>query len=132
MSLDMENEDIGYRLGRLFLFLEQAQVAAVNAQRTLRERYFAVASTNPASVFPRLLRMYNHNHAKLKETHPGSATWLDKGVAEALSGIDDFPVTLGLIDQGRFAIGYYHQRQAWFTKRERSQDGTGDAAADTV
>ncbi len=122
MSLDKENESVGYRLGRLFLFLEQAQAAAVGANRTLRERYFAVASTNPSAVFPRLLRMYNHNQAKLKDSHAGMATILDRGITEVVGGIDHFPVTLGLEDQGRFAIGYYHQRQAWFTKRDNAPD----------
>jgi len=132
MTLDKENENVGYRLGRLFLFLEQAQAAAVGANRTLRERYFAVASTNPAAVFPRLLRMYNHNQAKLKDSHAGMATMLDRGITEVVAGLDGFPVTLGLADQGRFAIGYYHQRQAWFTKREKAPDESTEQAGAPV
>lgn len=118
MGLDEDNHNIGYRLGRLFLLLEQAQAAAIGSKRTLRERYFAVASTNPAAVFPRLLRMYNHYAAKLRDEKPGLYRVLDKAVTEVIEAVRDFPVTLSLEDQGRFAVGYYHQRQKFFTKKE--------------
>ncbi len=39
-------------------------------------------------------------------------------ISEIMQGIEDFPSHLGMADQGRFAVGYYHQRQALFTKSE--------------
>ncbi len=119
VSLDESNHNIGYLLGRLFLLLEQAQASAIGSRRTLRERYFAVASTNPAAVFPRLLRMYQHYSAKLETNHPGLAVVLDREIGKVMEQVAGFPVTLALEDQGRFAIGYYHQRTRFFEKKEK-------------
>ena len=39
-----------------------------------------------------------------------------------MGGVADFPAQLALADQGRFAIGYYHQRQAFYTKVDKTND----------
>lgn len=112
--LDLDNLNPGYRLGRLFATLEKIQEAAspgLNA--TIRERYFGAASSTPVAVFTTLLRLKNHHLAKLPK---GLAIHFEKLIAEIVGGIDDFPTHMALPDQGRFALGYYHQRQAFFTK----------------
>lgn len=113
--LDLNNMNAGYRLGRLFATLEKIQEAAspgLNA--TIRERYFGAASSTPVAVFTTLLRLKNHHLAKLPKE---LAIHFEKLIAEIVGGIDDFPAHMALPDQGRFALGYYHQRQAFFTKR---------------
>ena len=113
--LDVNNMNPGYRLGRLFATLEKIQEEAnpgLNA--TIRERYFGAASSTPVSVFTALLRLKNHHIAKLE--NKGRATNLEKLIGEIAGGLDDFPAHLALPDQGRFALGYYHQRQAFFVK----------------
>ncbi len=119
VSLDKENVNTGYRLGRLFAVLERMQEAAnpgINA--TIKERFYASASSTPSSVFGNLMRLANHHLAKLRKERPGLAVNLERQMQEVIAGIDRFPAHLSLDDQGQFAIGYYHQRQDFFTKKD--------------
>lgn len=114
--LDPTNANPAYRLGRLFATLEKIQEeASPGLNATIRDRYFGAASSTPVSVFTTLLRLKNHHLGKLS---PGRATQMEKLIGEILGEIADFPKLLPLPDQGRFALGYYHQRQAFFTKSE--------------
>lgn len=121
--LDPTNANPAYRLGRLFATLEKIQEeASPGLNATIRDRYFGAASSTPVSVFTTLLRLKNHHLGKLS---PGRATQMEKLIGEILSEISDFPKHLPLPDQGRFALGYYHQRQAFFTKSEpKNQEET--------
>jgi CRISPR-associated protein Csd1 len=123
MSLDRENNEPAYRLGRLFAALERIQAAAqpgINA--TIRERYYGAASSSPASVFPILLRLKNHHLAKLDSA--ALKTWYEKLLGEIFLGIGpDFPRHLDMPAQGRFAIGYYHQTQDFFTRKNPADSG---------
>ncbi|MBS4096494.1 MAG: type I-C CRISPR-associated protein Cas8c/Csd1 [Sulfuricella sp.] len=122
MSLDENNLNPAYRLGRLFAVLERAQErASPNLNATIRDRYYGAASSTPVTVFPTLLKLKNHHVAKLD--NKGEAVNLEKLIGQIVDGIDDFPAQLGLHDQGRFAIGYYHQRQAFFTKSDKNEQG---------
>ena len=76
--------------------------------------YYGAASSTPVAVFTTLLRLKN---AHLKKLNPGRAQWFEKLLGEVLSPVADFPAHLALPDQGRFALGYYHQRQDFFTKK---------------
>lgn len=112
--LDPTQPNPAYRLGRLFAVLERIQEAAspgLNA--TIRDRYYGAASSTPVAVFTTLLRLKN---AHLKKLPTGRVINFEKLVGEIMDGLSDFPKHLALPDQGRFALGYYHQRQAFFTK----------------
>ena len=116
MSLDMSNTNVGYRLGRLFAALEKIQAEAnpgINA--TIRDKFYGAASSTPVTVFGNLMRLKNHHLAKLENA--GRRVNLDRLLGEIMSGINDFPPHLKLEDQGRFAIGYYHQMQDFYTKK---------------
>ena len=113
--LDPDHPSAAYRLGRLFAVLEKIQEeASPGLNATIRDRYYGAASATPVAVFTTLLRLKNHHLGKL---NPGRVTHMEKLLGEIMAGIDDFPRHLNLPDQGRFALGYYHQRQAFFTKR---------------
>lgn len=115
VSLDESNQNIAYRLGRLFAVLERAQeLANPGINTTIRDRYYGGASASPVTVFAQLLRLKNHHIAKLD--NKGHAVFLEKLIGQIVDGINDFPAHLSLGDQGRFAVGYYHQRQAFFNK----------------
>jgi len=117
MALDTEQPSTGYQLGRLFAVLEKIQEEAnpgLNA--TIKERYYGAACSSPVTVFGTLMRLKNHHLAKMD--NKGRVTNLERLVGEIVSHIDDFPGHLDLHEQGKFAIGYYHQRQDLFTKKE--------------
>jgi CRISPR-associated protein Csd1 len=112
--LDVANMNPAYRLGRLFAVLEKIQEeASPGLNATIRDRYYGAASSTPVSVFTTLLRLKNHHLGKLS---PGRAVQMERLLGEIMQGLDDFPRQLPLPEQGRFALGYYHQRQAFFTK----------------
>ena len=113
VSLDKSNQCPGYRLGRLFAALEKIQEeASPGLNATIRERYYGAASTSPVTVFSQLLKLKNHHLAKL--TNPGRKVNLEKIIGEIFDSISEFPAHLNMEEQARFAIGYYHQRQAFF------------------
>ncbi len=119
MSLDTDNTNTGYRLGRLFAVLEKIQEEAspgINA--TIRDRFYSSASSTPVTVFSHLLKLKNHHIAKLE--NKGRAVNFEKLVGEIIDDLKDFPAHLSLDDQGRFAVGYYHQRQDFFKKKDNS------------
>ncbi len=118
VSLDPDNPNIGYRLGRLFAVLERIQAEAspgINA--TIRDRYYGAASGTPVAVFSTLMKLKNHHLGKLENR--GRAVNLERIICEIMAGIQDFPAHLALADQGRFAIGYYHQTQAFFAPKDK-------------
>jgi CRISPR-associated protein Csd1 len=126
--LDLNNMNAGYRLGRLFATLEKIQEeASPGLNATIRERYFGAASSTPVAVFTTLLRLKNHHLAKL--TNRGRATNFEKLIAEIVGGLSDFPTHMALPDQGRFALGYYHQRQDFFTTADASKAAAAASAA---
>ena len=128
--LDLQNPNAGYRLGRLFATLERIQESASpNLNATIRERYFGAASSTPVAVFTTLLRLKNHHLAKLPK---GLAIHFENLLAEIIGGLDDFPTHMALPDQGRFALGYYHQRQDFFTKAEANRAAAATKPADTT
>lgn len=120
MCLDPENTNIGYRLGRLFAVLEKIQTEAnpgLNA--TIRDRFFGAASSTPVTVFANLMRLSNHHLSKLEKEKPGLFITRKQMLGEIICSVKDFPPHLVLEDQGRFAIGYYHQSQELWTKKDK-------------
>src|SRR5690606_313794 len=119
MSLDPDRTDPAYLLGRLFAALEKTQEDALpGINATIRERFYSSASATPGAVFPRILRTYQHHLAKLDGGHKTNRERLVQAIHAPLTG---YPAHLGLEGQGLFAIGYYHQRQDFFTKKEKPE-----------
>jgi CRISPR-associated protein Csd1 len=117
VSLNEENTDPGYRLGRLFAALERVQERAQgNLNASIRDRYYGAFSTTPVTVLPLLMKLKNHHLAKLPNR--GEAVNLEKLLGVIIEGIGDVPARLSLAEQARFAVGYYHQRQAFFHKSD--------------
>jgi CRISPR-associated protein Csd1 len=126
MSLDPDRTEPAYHMGRLFAALEKAQEEAhsdengrVTINTTIKDRNFSAASAVPASVFPRLIRLSQHHLEKLDT---GAKIHREKNIQEICGKLTEFPTHLNLRDQGLFAIGYYHQRQDFFTKKASPTD----------
>ena len=121
VMLDKENTNQGYLCGRLFAVLDKIQEEA-NNQHSIRERYMNAASSTPAAVFSTILNLSNHHVENLKSE--GRKINFEKLKQEIISKIDadGFKTQLDLQDQGRFFIGYYHQRQDFFVKNEENNN----------
>jgi len=132
VSLETGNTDPGYLLGRLFSSLENLQRAALGAQvnATIRDRYYGAASATPASIFPVLLRNAQNHFGKLRKEKPGLAVNLEKEIGQIIDAMPpEFPRSLPIEEQGRFAIGYYHQTQARFAPGEARETADTDQIA---
>ena len=122
MGLDTTNTNQAYLLGRLFAILEKIQGDAIpGANSTIKDRYYGAASTTPTAVFGRLLGLSKHHLSKLENR---KAIYYDKLLQGVISNIDSngIPKYLSLDDQSRFAIGYYHQREELWKKREEADN----------
>lgn len=119
MALNTENENPAYLCGRLFAVLEKLQQEAVgNVNRTIKDAYFASASSTPALVFPKLIRLAQNHLNKTKRP-----VFFNKLIGEIMEKLqDEFPKMLSLQDQGRFDIGYYQQYQSFFEKSNAAED----------
>jgi CRISPR-associated protein Csd1 len=132
-DLDVNQTDPAYRLGRLFAVLERIQSAAqpgINA--TIRDRYYGAASSTPGAVFPTLMRLKN---AHLKKLSPGMETFFERLLGEVCGSVEqpmlvDFPRQLDLHAQGLFALGYYHQRQSLYARKDAAPDTDNSAQKD--
>ncbi|WLI72337.1 type I-C CRISPR-associated protein Cas8c/Csd1 [Halomonas alkalicola] len=130
VSLDPHSTHPGYLLGRLFAELESAQRGALGNEvnATIRDRYYGAASATPASVFPMLLRNLQHHLSNMRKKDKGGLAHKIEGeIGTIIDGLSDrFPRSLRIEDQGRFAIGYYHQSQARFAKKDSAYKNAED------
>lgn len=120
MALDTSNANPGYLLGRLFSVLEKVQIESAGGEgkinATIRDRFYGSASSTPVAVFPHLMKLKNHHLAKL-ENYKNFYEKLIGEITDKISADNAYPAHLSLDDQGRFAVGYYHQRQDFFKKK---------------
>lgn len=110
VALDEDNPNPAYQLGRLFALMERAQELALGrVNASIADRYYASASSTPARVFPPLLRGLRHHISDARKR--GRGGWLEPRVGQVMAMLPpDLPRTLRLEDQGRFAVGYYHEK----------------------
>lgn len=121
IMLDKRNTNQGYLCGRLFAVLDRIQEDA-NGISSIRERYMNAASSTPSSVFATILNLSSHHLENL--SNEGKKVFYEKLKQEIIDKIssDGFPTHLDLQDQGRFFVGYYHQRQDIFNKKEENNN----------
>jgi CRISPR-associated protein Csd1 len=132
MSLDVTEKNVAYRMGRLFAVLESIQKEALgkDINATIRDRYWGAASATPALVFPMLERNVMNHLAKIRKdpkpenrklTGQELASFFDWQIGQIKDGMPtSYPKNLNLQEQGRFAIGYYHQR---YTRKIKTEQG---------
>lgn len=122
VELNEQSTYLPYRLGRLFAVLEAVQQKAnPNINTTIKDRYFNSACATPALVFPTLLRLAQSHLSKIGG---GAEVYYDKMITELLGDVtQSYPLRLSLQDQGIFQIGYYHQKQKLFAKKEEKDNG---------
>ena len=119
MGLNEGCVESAYVLGRLFAVLETIQKDANSGiNTTIRDRYFNSACATPASVFPTLIKLKNSHIKKLERESGGTKIYYEKMLTELMGKIEKFPRRLSLEEQGKFMLGYYHQVQKKYEKKE--------------
>lgn len=128
MSLNEETNDKPYVLGRLFAILEDVQeTASPGIKATIRDRYFNAACATPAVVFPTLLKLYSSHIKKIGINRKGVQINFQKQIGAIMDKLElenneAFPKRLSLDEQGAFQLGYYHQIQKRFEKKDKGEE----------
>ena len=119
MALNKESENTAYLLGRLFAVLERIQLQALgDINAGIGDRYYGSASAVPYSVFPRLLAGAKHHLSRLRKDKAGMAVNLEKDLGTIIEMLPEtYPRHFNIDEQGRFSIGYYQQKQSYFSKK---------------
>lgn len=125
-SLDSQNEHPAYVCGRLLAVYDGLQYEAQGEVGvTVVDRYFALASTNPQVAFPKIEDLGIRHMKKLRRDKPRAAGAIQRRLAELHEALarqgGKFPGQLGLEDQGRFAIGFHHQKADDARRREEAK-----------
>ena len=120
LELNDECKYTPYLLGRAFAVCEKIQKDAYpSLNSTIKDRYFDSACATPALVFPQILKLKNCHIKLIKRDRPGSAIYYEKTLSEILSSVDSgFSKSLNMEEQGVFILGYYHQTQKFYAKKE--------------
>lgn len=128
VGLNEERSDAPYVLGRLFSVLESIQEAASpGLNSTIKNKYYDSASATPSVIFPIVIGLCDKHLTKLARDSKGLAVHYEKMRGELLGKLDTFPRRLSLEDQGDFILGYYHQNQKRYEKRDTEPDQTQEA-----
>jgi CRISPR-associated protein Csd1 len=109
VDLDQNHPDLAYHCGRLLAVLANIQEKAIGRE-ILVERFYGTASSAPMSVYWTLIRGAQPHLAKLKRDKKPTGMALERRLEEVMSMLSTFPATLTPIQQGLFALGFYHQR----------------------
>lgn len=121
VMLNKDSDNKAYVLGRLFSILEDIQQKAnPETKSTIKDRFFNAASSSPLITFPNLLRLSQHHQKKI--TSEGMRINFQKDLGEVMDKLqvdnEPFPPRLSIKEQGLFILGYYHQTQYRYTKKE--------------
>lgn len=133
MSLQKDNPNAAYHIGRLFCALQQAQVEShkpTEINRTIMEGFVGPASSTPAMAFARLLKLNRHHMASLPTTERERRergcyrlrSYYERLVDEICGQVTTIPKHLSFDEQALFFVGYYHQRQDFFTSKKSTND----------
>ena len=117
VSLNEASTDTAYTLGRLFSVYEAVQQAAnPGINTTIKDKYFNSVAAMPAGIFPVLNNLCQKHLRKLDGRQ---RVYYDKQIM-TLKGIlgESYPMRMTLAQQGSFDLGYYHQTQKRYTKKE--------------
>ncbi|MGI6105430.1 MAG: type I-C CRISPR-associated protein Cas8c/Csd1 [Raoultibacter sp.] len=120
--LDEDNKNSAYLLGRAFAILEYAQKEAFPKRNaTIKDRMFRSAATTPLAVFPKTIKLFDHNLKHID--NEGKARWIDRLLTETMAQVHPIPAFLTEFEQGEFISGYFVQKQNFYTKKESANKG---------
>ena len=117
VKLNEDSSNVPYTIGRLFAVYEEAQESAnPGINSTIKDRFFNSVAATPANILPLLNNLYQKH---LRKMDKGAQVYFEKRVGELLTKIGDtIPMRLSIPEQGAFQLGYYHQKQKRYEKKE--------------
>ena len=119
VALNEASTNPAYTLGRLFSVYEAIQEAAnpgINA--TIKDKYYNSAAATPASIFPILSNLCQKH---LRKLNTGNKIWYEKQLMKLMNVLgEEYPAHMTLAQQGSFYLGYYHQTQKRYEKKEEN------------
>lgn len=121
-----QTDDPAYNCGRLLAVFDSLQRSAHGMSfdgATIAERYFGSSSTTPNTAFSLLWKLHQHHLKKLRqqgEKGQRAAAKIKTSIIEIASLFEpsipgsppQFPRYFTLVEQGRFALGFYQQMAA--------------------
>ncbi len=117
VKLNEETTYQPYVLGELFALCEQIQAKASNVT-TIKDRFYTSACTTPAVVFPRIIDLAEKH---LKKLDGGLRVVCAKELNALIGKLSEsYPAHQSLQDQGIFQIGYYHRKEKFFEKKDKT------------
>ncbi len=118
MELNDQSSHLPYVLGRLFAVLERVQTAAnPNLNATIKDKYFNSAAATPATIFPLLTKL---SQSHLQKLEGGLRVYFERLIGDLEGRIHEtLPARMSLADQGTFQLGYYHQVQKFYEKKDK-------------
>lgn len=121
VTLNDESEYLPYVLGRLFAVLEAVQdTANPGINTTIKDRYFNSACATPAVIFPTLIKLAQKHLQKLDT---GKSIHYNQQLTALMGMIHEgFPARMTLPEQGAFQLGYYHQTQKRYEKKNKGEN----------
>lgn len=120
-NMTVNTHEKPYICGRLFAVLEKLQQEATNSKETIASRFFGSASTAPQSVFGLLIKNSQAHLNTVRKESKGKEIYYSNQIQHILEKLDSFPTVLSLKEQAEFALGYYHQKQDLYTKKEEKE-----------
>lgn len=124
VSLNRETDYVPYCLGRLFAVYEKIQHdVSPDLNSTIKDKYFGSASSTPAVVFPQLDKLSQNHLKKLRRDGSGKSYYIESIRNEIMDKLPmTYPARLSLPEQGSFQLGYYHQVNALYTKKQEDSE----------
>lgn len=120
VGLDETRNDPPYVLGRDFAVLEMIQKETnPGINTTIKDRFFNAASATPNVIFPVILRLANSHLRKFEKSQEGKKIYYQNLLTDLQGRLADYPKRLTLPEQGLFILGYYHQVQKFYEKKEK-------------
>ncbi|MFI3294182.1 MAG: type I-C CRISPR-associated protein Cas8c/Csd1 [Rikenellaceae bacterium] len=122
MALNTDYTNTGYLLGRMLAIVERAQTASQpGINYTIKDQTYATMSVTPAALYNRVFSLSVNYFRRIPRQ--GTQVYLKMLLSEVTNKLSDgIPMRLSLEDQGRFALGYQHQFQSFYTKRESEDE----------
>lgn len=123
--LDLNSKDVAYLCGQLFAVLGRLQLLALGkVGASIAERTYGGVATRPATTLGPLFTKVPAYLKKANDRFPGAGTNKQKEIESLCQRIEaraGLPQTLGLEEQGRFALGYYCQLAEYRARREEAE-----------